>query len=365
MTDREYMRLALREARKGEGRTSPNPCVGAVVVKDGRVIGKGYHRKAGTPHAEVHALEAAGNEARGATLYVTLEPCNHSGRTPPCTRKILDSGIRRVVVGMRDPNPLAAGGCEALAAAGVEVEWGVLGEECSRLNRPFVKLITTGKPWVVMKGAASLDGRIATRSGHSRWITGSEARRAGHRLRNRCDAILVGVGTALADDPSLTCRIRGGRDPLRVVLDSRLRLPVTARMLSQESTADTVVFCSDSAPAGKRKDLEAAGARVRLVSADKDGRLDLQQVLSELGRMGVMSLLVEGGGAVHGSFLAQGEVDEVHLFLAPFFLGGDGLPLVGPLGLVTVDQARRLAEVRVRRLQGDLLVSGVFAPQEA
>lgn len=362
--DFDYMRLALAEAKKGIGRTSPNPTVGAVVVKNGTVVGKGYHRRAGTPHAEVHALNEAGAKAKGAILYVTLEPCNHTGRTPPCTAAILASGIRRVVIGMADPNPwVNGGGADYLAGQGLTVVRGVLAAECQAINRPFVKHITTGLPWVVMKAGMSLDGRIATATGHSNWITGEKARLHVHRLRDRVDAILIGRGTALADDPSLTTRLPGGRgrDPLRVVLDTELRLPVTAKMLRQESTARTLLFCGPQPVAKKVAALEAAGVLIRPVALLQGGGLDLKLVLRQLGSEGVTSVLVEGGGAVHGAMLRAGLVDEVKLFVAPIFIGGDGIPVVEGQGVMVVNEAPRLAEVRTRRLGDDVLIEGIFA----
>jgi len=361
--DRHFMRLALGEAAKGQGRTSPNPCVGAVVVKDNVVVAKGYHRRAGTPHAEVHALNGAGGQARGATLYVTLEPCNHQGRTPPCTERILAAGIKRVVVGMSDPNPLVKGGGNAyLADSGLEVITGVLAAEALALNRPFVKYITTGRPWVIMKAGMSMDGRIATRTGHSQWITGAKARARVHLWRDRVDAILIGVETALADDPALTARPLGRRrrDPLRIILDSTLRLPPTARMLQQESAAATWVFCGPQAPAARRAALIAAGAVVKEVAISVQGGLNLEMVLSELGGHAVTTLLVEGGGRVHAAFLRDNLYDQACLFAAPVFLGAEGLPLVGGLGLDRVEQGQRFRFTKVQRLGADLMIEGLF-----
>lgn len=361
--DRQFMRLALREAAKGVGRTSPNPCVGAVVVRNDEVVARGYHRQAGTPHAEVNALDAAGEQARGATLYVTLEPCNHQGRTPPCTARILAAGVKRVVVGMNDPNPLVKGGGNAyLSSRGLEVVAGVLADESLALNRPFVKHSTSGRPWVIMKAGMSVDGRIATRTGHSQWITGATARARGHLWRDRVDAILVGVETALADDPALTARRKGGRghDPLRVVLDSSLRLPATARLLHQESAAATWVFCSPAASGARRAALIAAGAVVKEVALSPHGGLDLGAVLAELGRNSVTSLLVEGGGRVHAAFLRDNLYDQACLFAAPLFLGSEGLPVVGGLGLDRVEQGRRFQLTKVRRLGEDLMIEGLF-----
>lgn len=362
--DRAWMQLAIREARKGLGRTSPNPCVGAVVVKNNKLIATGFHQKAGTPHAEVHALRAAGAKAKGATIYVTLEPCNHTGRTPPCTQAILASGIKRVVVGMLDPNPLVAGGgCKTLEAQGVAVTQGVLAEECRSLNRPFIKHITTGLPWVIMKAGMSLDGRLALGTGQCGWITNEQSRRQVHGLRDRVDAILIGSGTALIDDPSLTTRLpssRRGRDPLRVILDTALRLPTTAKMLKQESAAETWIFCGPDADAKRAAALVKAGAVLKQVRLDGAGQLDLDAVLCELGRAQLTSVLVEGGSRVHGAFLRANLVDEVNIYVAPIFIGGDGVPLIDTLGLQTIGDAPRFSTTRVRRLGSDLLIEGLI-----
>ncbi|MEN8135734.1 MAG: bifunctional diaminohydroxyphosphoribosylaminopyrimidine deaminase/5-amino-6-(5-phosphoribosylamino)uracil reductase RibD [Thermodesulfobacteriota bacterium] len=361
--DLGFMRLAIQEARKGLGKTSPNPCVGAVVVKNGRLIGKGYHHRAGMAHAEVNALAMAGRDAQGATIYVTLEPCNHTGRTPPCTEKILSAGISRVVVGMNDPNPLVNGsGNDYLASRGVAVTTGLLAAECRQLNRPFIKHVTTGLPWVVMKAGLSVDGRIATRTGHSRWVTGEDSRRHVHRLRNQVDAILIGSGTALADDPSLTTRLvgRSGRDPLRVVLDSSLQISAKARMLRLESKASIWIFCGPGADPVRRSQLVEAGAVVKEVAYDSSGGLDLPAVLKALGRADITSLLVEGGGRVHASFLKQNLYDQANLFIAPIFIGGDGIPVVGELGFDKIGQSRRFRTAKTRKFGNDLMIEGLF-----
>lgn len=362
-TDLAFMKMALAEARKGIGRTSPNPAVGAVVVRDGVVRGKGYHRKAGAPHAEIHALHAAGEQTRGATLYVTLEPCNHTGRTPPCTEAILAHGVRRVVVGMADPNPRVTGqGCAMLSNHGITVECGVLEEACRQINRPFVKHCTTGMPWVVMKAGLSLDGKIATHTRRSGYITNERSRQAVHRLRDRLDSILVGVGTILADNPSLTTRLRSGqgRDPLRIVLDTHLRTAPTARILTQQSTAATWIFCGPQPDSRKRQALEAAGAMVIPAPLQQEGagHLDLRAMLQYLGDHQVTSVLVEGGGRIHGSMLHAGLVDHVMLFLAPVFLGADGVPVLDAQGPLEVRDGIRLSGVRTRRFGDDLLIEG-------
>ena len=360
--DSNYMRMALWEARKGMGRTSPNPCVGAIVVKNGRIVGKGYHKKAGTPHAEIHALQDAGRKAKGATLYVTLEPCNHTGRTPPCTEAVLRAGIAHVVIGMRDPNPqVAGGGAEYLTSKGLSVVTGVLEEQCREINLPFIKHSGTGLPWVILKAGMSIDGRIAARPGRTTAITGKQSLHQVHVLRNRADAILVGIGTALTDDPSLTTRLPGAaRDPLRVVLDSELRLPPAAKMLQQDSTAQTWIFCSSRADGKRRGRLEAAGAIVREVPAGPGNMLDLKAVLAALGQARITNLLVEGGSRVHGSLLEAGLADQILLFVAPRFLGEQGVPLAIFSDGTDEADAPLFKIMKVRRYGEDVLLEGRF-----
>jgi len=354
------MELALAEARKGLGRTSPNPAVGAIVVRDGVVVGRGWHQKAGTPHAEVHALADAGPRAAGATLYVTLEPCNHTGRTPPCTQAILRSGVAKVVIGMADPNPVAAGGARYLAAQGLAVRSGVLEQQCRALNYPFIKHSATGLPWVLMKAGLSLDGKITFRRRQGEAITGPAAGQYVHRLRNQVDAILVGVETAIIDDPSLTARLAGGeesRDPLRIVLDTSLRLPPEARMLNQASIAETWIVCGEGAAKAREVRLADRGARVCRVPVDGAGRVDLPAALGLLGSRNITSLLVEGGARVHGAFYGQGLVDEVVLLYAPFIIGDSGTPLVEGFRLES-DRAHvpTLHDVSLQLLGDDILV---------
>jgi len=362
--DHKHMQTALALAAKGSGRTSPNPMVGAVLVKDGHVVGRGYHEAVGGPHAEVNAIADAGDRAAGATLYVTLEPCNHTGRTPPCSEAVLAAGIRRVVVAMRDPNPIAGGGIERLRQNGLSVTVGVCEHEARRLNEAFIHFIRTRRPWVVLKWAATLDGRIATRTGHSQWVTGSAARQAGHRLRRGLDAIMVGVGTVTADDPQLTTRIEGqhGRDPLRIVLDTRLRTPLNARLLRLDSPAQTLIICAEDAPVDRRSALEAQGAHV--VSAPvADGRIDLDALMDLLGARGVTSLLIEGGSRLIGSALAAGVVHKVMLFYAPKIMGGDdGFPICRGAGPETMDECISLIDCQVHRCGGDLLIEGWLVP---
>ncbi len=356
--DEFWMRRALELAAAARGRTSPNPMVGALVVREGVEVGSGYHRGPGAAHAEVEALRRAGPLARGATLYVNLEPCDHHGRTPPCTEAIVSAGIRRVVVAMEDPDPRVSGrGVGRLRAAGLEVEVGVLAAQAQRLNCAYVKHRTTGLPWVSAKWAMSLDGRIATRTGASRWITGARARAYGHRLRDRHDACLVGIGTVLRDDPALTCRIPGGRDPLRVVVDSQLRLPPNATIL-REGASPVVVATTPGADSERAERLRAAGADVWVCEAEH-GRVSLRGLLQRLADHGVMSVLAEGGSAVHASLLEAGLVDRVVVFVAPVLIGGKRAP--GPVGGVGVEDlchALRVQTAVVRRLGQDLCVEG-------
>lgn len=359
--DEQYMKMALELARKGEGFTSPNPMVGAVLVKDGEVVGKGYHARAGLAHAEIEALREAGEKAKGATLYVNLEPCCHHGRTGPCVEAIVAAQVKRVVLAMVDPNPLVAGkGIARLKAAGVEVAAGVLAEEAARLNEVFIKYITTGLPFVVAKAAVSLDGKIATRLGESQWITGEEARAFGHRLRHRYDAVLVGVNTVLADNPSLTARLPEGRgrDPVRIVLDSSARTPPDARIITQESSAPTIIAVTEEAAEERVTALSRAGAQIVVTPARK-GRVDLAWLMKELAAREITSVLIEGGGEVHASALSAGIVDKVVFFIAPKIIGGKEAP--GPVGGCGADRlagAVTLRDVRVSRLGEDILVEG-------
>jgi diaminohydroxyphosphoribosylaminopyrimidine deaminase/5-amino-6-(5-phosphoribosylamino)uracil reductase len=357
LEDTRFMRLALRLGRRGLGRSSPNPPVGAVVVARGEVVGRGFHRQAGLPHAEVEALRSAGRRARGATLYVTLEPCAHHGRTPPCTDAIIGAGVRRVVAGTRDPNPAVPGnGLARLRAAGITVRSGVLQPACDDLIAGFRKRVTSGLPLVTLKLAASLDGRIATASGESRWITGEDSRRFAHRLRNQHDAVLVGAETVIRDDPELTCRLRGGRNPLRVVLDGRLRLPLRARVLTNTASAATLVVADRQAAAAKVRQVEARGAEVLRLPAQA-GRVSMPRLLRALGQRGITSVLIEGGATVAAAALAARVVDRVVIFYAPMFIGADGRPMLAPLGVHHLRQAMRLAPPRVRRFAADVLVA--------
>ncbi len=356
--DLYFMRLALREGKKGLGRTSPNPAVGAVVVKRGKVVGKGFHPRAGEPHAEVFALREAGDKARGATIYVTLEPCHHFGRTPPCTQAILEAGIARVVIGCRDPNPKAQGGADFLAEKGLEVVTGVLEKECAELCRFFLKAVKKGLPWIIAKAAMSLDGRIATRSGDSKWITGEKARRFGHRLRDIVDAILVGRGTVEADDPSLTCRLPRGRDPARIVLDTNLSLSPEKKIFNLASSAPTIIACGEDAPKEREKLFKEKGVWVWRLPLE-DQKISLRALLERMLKEEMLSLLVEGGATIHGSFFEAGLVDEIYFFYGPVIIGGERAKsaILGQ-GPEKLAEAFWLKELRVKRLGDSLLVHG-------
>ena len=353
-TDERWMREALRLAKKGAGRTSPNPAVGAVVVRGGRALGRGWHRRAGGPHAEIYALRNAGSRARGATLYLTLEPCAHHGRTGPCVEAVLAAKCSRVVIGTIDPNPRVRGrGLARLRRAGVQVDVGVLADECRELNEDFEKFITTGAPFVVLKLALTLDGRIATRTGDSRWVTSAPARRRVHELRDRLDAVLVGSGTVLADDPRLTCRIPGGRNPLRVVLDGRLRVPLGARVFDRD--ARTRVYAR-SAKGAKAARLRARGVEVRSGGGSRAGAL--RRVLRDLARDGVKSVLIEGGALLAARALRDRVVDRLLLFVAPKLIGADGVPAVASLATRRMKEALALEISSIERLGPDLLIQG-------
>ncbi len=363
------MRLALREARRASGRTHPNPPVGAVVYRGDRVLGRGRTRPVGGPHAEIVAIARAlrrhGPRAvRGASLAVTLEPCAHVGRTGPCAERVIEVGLRRVAVGHEDPHRAVGGrGLARLRRAGIAVELGVLEGECREQHRGFLSVCRRGRPFVVLKLASSLDGRIATAAGESRWITGPEARAAVHRLRARMDAVMVGAETALADDPELTAR-RGDRvvhRPVRVVVDSRLRVPPRARPYRGEA-GRSWVLCAPRAPSARRRALEAGGVRVLEVPA-RAGGVDLSRALRLLAREGLGELLVEGGGKLAAALLRGGLVDELHWFSAPRLLGGDGRPALGELGVRVLSRAPALHDVRMRRVGRDLHWTGRLRPE--
>lgn len=356
--EESYLRLALRLARKAEGRTSPNPIVGAVLVRDGRIVGAGYHQFAGGDHAEIAALKRAGRKARGATLYITLEPCSHYGRTPPCTRALIDAGIKEVVAGTPDPNPIVAGqGFRQLRRAGINVRVGLLEAKCRALIEPFTKYITRRLPFMTLKLAATLDGKIATVSGDARWISNVESRQWVHRLRNQVDAVLVGVETVRTDDPQLTCRIPGGRDPWRVVLDSRLRIPISARILRQRGPGKTIVATTGGVSAAKASAIEALGAQVWRLPL-RHGRVSWLPLLKKLASSGVVSVMIEGGASIAASALKEKIVDKIVFVYAPKILGGDGRVMFDALGIRRMRQSIAVKRLQVQKSGCDLIVSG-------
>ncbi|MDD3364712.1 MAG: bifunctional diaminohydroxyphosphoribosylaminopyrimidine deaminase/5-amino-6-(5-phosphoribosylamino)uracil reductase RibD [Syntrophomonas sp.] len=361
--DQFYMKRALGLAARAQGRTSPNPMVGAVIVKNGQLIGEGYHHQAGTPHAEVHALNEAGEQAVGATLYVTLEPCSHFGRTPPCADAVIKAGIKRVVIATTDPNPQVAGkGIARLKDAGIEVELGVMEHEASRLNEVFFKYIQTGLPFVALKTAMTLDGKIASYSGDSKWITGEDARHYVHQLRNIYDAIMVGIGTVLKDDPFLNTRleIADMRNPVRIIIDSNLDLPPTSNIARSSHEQRTLVFCSSNSDSQRREPLEALG--VELISLDIDSDLiPLEKVLGILGEMGLCSLLVEGGGEINAYLLEHQLLDKAYWFIAPKIIGGRQAPSpIGGQGIEFMKDALELKSMEIQKFSEDFLLTGYF-----
>ena len=359
--DQQFMQQALELAALARGRTSPNPMVGAVLVKGDKVIGEGYHHQAGTPHAEIHALHQAGDQAQGATLYVTLEPCSHFGRTPPCADAVIASGVARVVIAALDPNPKVAGnGLRKLQEAGIEVEAGVLEMQSRRLNEVFWKYIQTGQPLLALKTAMTLDGKIATYSGDSRWVTGESARREVHRLRNIYDGILVGIGTVLKDDPLLNTRLEGTdvRDPVRIIIDGRLQLPLDGQIARTARRQRTLVFSSNQADPRTQLKLEGMGLHVIGLGCSPD-IVPLEEVMQILGRMEICSVLVEGGGEINGYLLEHELVDKVYWFIAPKLIGGREAPTpVGGQGLPLMQEAWPLKSVEMQTFGSDILVSG-------
>lgn len=342
--DELYMRRALRLARRGLGFVEPNPMVGCVIVRRGRILGEGWHRRFGGPHAEIEALRRCTSPPRGATAYVTLEPCCHHGKTPPCTEALIATGVRRVVAAMTDPNPRVNGrGLERLRAAGIEVEVGVASEDARALAAPFAKLVGSGRPWVILKWAQSLDGRLATRTGDTRWISDAAARLHAHRTRARMDAILVGVNTVLTDDPLLTCRgVRPRRVATRIVLDTRLRTPPRARLVRTAREAPTWIVCGRDAPSRREAALAAAGVRIHRLPASREG-VRLASLLDWLGAQQMTNVLVEGGGRILGGFVDQRLADEVQVYVAPLLIGGEkAAPALGGRGTDTLAHAPQL-----------------------
>jgi diaminohydroxyphosphoribosylaminopyrimidine deaminase/5-amino-6-(5-phosphoribosylamino)uracil reductase len=355
------MQMALSQASKGLGKVNPNPLVGAVIVRGNNVIGSGYHEQFGGPHAEINAIRNAIESVEGVTMYVTLEPCSHYGKTPPCADALIKAGISKVVIAMADPNPLVSGkGIERLKENGIEVEVGVLETEAQELNRIFIKFIQTKLPYVVMKTAMSLDGKIATTTGHSQWISSPESRQYVHGLRNELKGIMVGVNTVITDDPELTTRLNGetGRNPIRIVVDSKGRIPLSARMLKDGATNPVIIATTSGFPEEKKMFLEGSGHKV-LTLAERNGKVDLNQLMIELGRLGIDGILLEGGGTLNESALKCGIVDEIRFILAPLLLGGrEAITPIEGAGFNTIDEGIRLHHMTTNRIGDDILITG-------
>lgn len=365
--DEKYMRRALELAEKGVGYTNPNPLVGAVIIKHGKVIGEGYHQVYGSHHAEVNAFRNAVEDVRGGTMYVTLEPCSHYGNTPPCANAIVEKGIQKVIVAMEDPNPQVSGrGIRILRENGIEVITGVLEAESRKLNEVFIKYITTKLPFCILKTAMTLDGKIATRTGDSKWITNEESRRYVHKLRHKVSAIMVGVGTIHQDDPYLNTRLEEGRgsDPIRVIVDTKGRTPVDAKILDLESESRTIVAVTELASKEKLKEFQSKGVEVIIVPL-KDNKVDLAALMKELGERKIDSVLLEGGSEINYSAIESGIVDKVNAFIAPKFIGGrDAKTPIGGIGRELMKDAITLSDTEVCRFGTDIMVEGYIRKEE-
>jgi len=356
LTHEDYLKRAIRLARKGIGYVNPNPMVGSVIVKDGEIIGEGYHSCFGKEHAEIVALRNAGDKSKGATLYVNLEPCCHYGKTSPCTDAIIKAGISRVVIGMVDPNPLVNHkGIEILRKHQIEVITGIEERACKHLNRVFTKYITTKLPYVTLKIAQSLDGRIATKTGDSKWITSYKARVEAHRIRSESDAIIVGIGTVLADNPQLTVRHVRGKNPVRIVLDSNLQIPFKCHLLSDNHVHKTII-ATTSNDSTKISKIKETGAHVWQVEKDKIGNISIENLLTRIANARMSAVMVEGGGQVHTSFLREKMVDSIVMALAPKIIG-TGKEAIGDLGILSVDNCVELVNVKTKKVGPDFFIS--------
>lgn len=357
--DEKYMRLAMQLAGNAIGRTSPNPLVGAVIVKDNRVVGCGWHRKAGTPHAEVHALNQAGELAQGADVYVTLEPCAHYGKTPPCAKALVEAKVKNVYGGLLDVNPKVAGkGFKILEDAGIHVEYGFLQDELRKQNEVFFKWIEHKKPFVVLKAAMTLDGKIATATGQSKWITNETSRAYGYKLRDIYDGIMVGINTVIEDNPMLTARVDGGKNPIRIVVDSSLKIDINANVV-QDKSAKTIVATTDKADKDKILKLQAQNVDVIVVDKDENDKVDIEKLLNILGQQNICSILVEGGATLSGSFVAKKIVDKVYFFIAPKIIGGkEAKTPVAGTGILNLQEALTLKDIQIEKLEEDILIIG-------
>lgn len=357
--DEKYMRFAMQLAGNAIGRTSPNPLVGAVIVKDNRVVGCGWHRKAGTPHAEVHALNQAGELAQGADVYVTLEPCAHYGKTPPCAKALVEAKVKNVYGGLLDVNPKVAGkGFKILEDAGIHVEYGFLQDELRKQNEVFFKWIEHKKPFVVLKAAMTLDGKIATATGQSKWITNETSRAYGYKLRDIYDGIMVGINTVIEDNPMLTARVDGGKNPIRIVVDSSLKIDINANVV-QDKSAKTIIATTDKADKDKILKLQAQDVDVIVVDKDENDKVDIEKLLDILGQQNICSILVEGGATLSGSFVAKKLVDKVYFFIAPKIIGGkEAKTPVAGTGILNLQEALALKDIQIEKLEEDILIIG-------
>jgi len=351
----------LTLAKKAEGRTSPNPLVGAVIIKNGQIAGEGYHKKAGKPHGEIEALKKAGSKAKGATLYVNLEPCCVTGRTGPCTEAIINSGIKKVFIGMRDPNPKVSGrGIRILKNSGIEITSGILEKECKKLNEIFIKFITTNKPFVILKSAISLDGKIATKSGESKWISCAESRRTVHQLRSKVDAIMAGTGTVLKDNPILTSRLGNQRvkQPIRVILDNHNLIPLTKKVFQNASSERVIYVTSENISSSREKRLKKRGVDICILK-EKRGGVHLAQLMKYLGKQEISSILIEGGSELSASAIKEGIVDKVMFFVAPIIIGGElSSGVIGGDGITRLQDAWKIKNLAVKQSGSDLMIEG-------
>lgn len=356
--DEKYMKIALELAQKGRGKVSPNPMVGAVIVKKGKIIGQGYHEKCGEAHAEVNAFNNATEDVTGATIYVTLEPCSHYGKTPPCVNKIIEKKISKVVVGSVDPNPLVAGkGVCKLRENGIEVITGIMDEECKKVNEVFMKYIVTKRPFIILKSAMTLDGKIATVIGDSKWITNEESRKLVHELRNEVTGIMVGVNTVITDDPQLTCRIENGKNPIRIVVDSKLRTPLSAKIFDGDCS-EVIIATTKNGDKEKKDKLESLGVKVLTINS-KDEKVDLQHLTEVLGELKIDSVLIEGGSILNYSALEQNIVDKVQVYIAPKLIGGENSKTpIGGKGIELLKDAINVKELTYRNIGNDILLEG-------
>lgn len=357
--DEKYMKLAIELSKKGKGKVNPNPLVGAVIVKNEKIIGQGYHKRYGGNHAEVEAINNSSESVEGSTIYITLEPCFHYGKTPPCVEKLISSKFSKVVIGSLDPNPLVSGkSINKLKEAGIEVKVGVLEEECLKLNEIFMKYIKTKIPYVVLKSAVSLDGKIATRTGESKWITGDASRVKVHELRNELSGIMAGINTVLKDDPSLTCNIKGARNPIRIIVDSNLKIPLDSKILKTAKTFKTIIATTNKSDLNKKSLIEELGGEVLIVKS-LDNKVDLNTLMIKLGKLKIDSVLLEGGGELNYSALKAGVVDKVMIFIAPKIIGGrDSKTSIEGEGIGILNECYKITNLKTKSLGEDILLTG-------